>query len=408
MYTRLPPGFADTPAGEAAKDLIRKCVHCGFCLATCPTYQVLGDERDSPRGRIYLIKQMVEGGPASGATRLHLDRCLTCRACETTCPSGVEYGRLLDVGRELVEERIGRPPREQWVRSALAAMLSKRQVFSTMLGLGRIAAPVLPAKLRERIPAKRPGDWPAPRHARRMVVLEGCVQPALAPSINAAAARVLDRLGVSLVRSSGERCCGALSHHLARTGTALEQVRHNVQVLAAALDDGAEAIISTASGCGVMVKDYDHLLRDDAELAQAARRVAAATRDLCEVLEPTMLEAIADAPRRAGERVAWQSPCTLQHGQKLTGRVESLLASVGYELTPVSQAHLCCGSAGTYSILQPQLSQELRKRKLDTLLGGRPDLIATANIGCLEHLRAAAPVPVLHWIELIERRISEA
>ncbi|HSN71907.1 MAG TPA: glycolate oxidase subunit GlcF, partial [Steroidobacteraceae bacterium] len=264
------------------------------------------------------------------------------------------------------------------------------------------------ARLRQRIPATRPAAWPERRHARHMVILEGCVQPALAPSINAAAARVMDRLGISLVRVGGERCCGALNHHLGRTGAALAEVRHNVRLLTAALDAGAEAIISTTSGCGVMVKDYAHLLRGEPAVATAAARVAGATRDVCEIIEPSMLESLAAQSEDVAVKVAWQAPCTLQHGQKITGRVEALLTAAGYRLTPVSQPHLCCGSAGTYSILQPELAQELRRRKLETLLEGQPDLIATANIGCLEHLRVASGIPVLHWIELVDQRLAPA
>ena len=407
MYTRLPAELAETRMGHEAQALIRSCVHCGFCLATCPTYQVLGDERDSPRGRIYLIKQLVEGGPASETTRTHLDRCLTCRACETTCPSGVEYGRLLDIGRELVEERVGRSPRDRLVRTLLAEVLSRRRAFGSLIALARSVSPLLPQRLRTRVPRRHEVIWPEARHARRMAVLEGCVQPALAPQINAAAARVLDRVGISLIRLRDERCCGALNQHLGRTRQALEQIRHNVDACHAAVEQGAEAIVSTTSGCGVMVKDYAYQLRDEPRYAKRAQQVADATRDLCEVIVPAMLKA-AVGERTAGLRVAWQAPCTLQHGQKLIGRVEALLTSVGYELAPVRQPHLCCGSAGTYSILQADLSRELRTRKLDTLLAGKPDRIATANIGCREHLRTATDVPVVHWIELIAERLGDS
>lgn len=407
MYTQLESSLADTRAGQEARALIRNCVHCGFCLATCPTYLVLGDERDGPRGRIYLIKQLVEGESASDTTRRHLDRCLTCRSCETTCPSGVEYARLLDIGRALVEERVGRPWPQRALRFALAATLSRRRLFAGMLRGARWLAPLLSESLRERIPMRQSAVWPAVRHARRMIVLEGCVQPSLAPAINAAAARTLDRLGISLIRLGDEGCCGALNHHLGHTGLALGQARRNVDVCHAALEAGAETIVSTASGCGVMVKDYAQLLRDDPRYAQRARAVSEATRDLCEVIDPAALSRLVGDNGEAGA-VAWQSPCTLQHGQKLSGRVEALLSACGYRLTPVADAHLCCGSAGTYSILERDLSLELRARKLATLAAGHPGAIATANIGCLEHLRPATDLPVAHWIELVDAALPSA
>jgi glycolate oxidase iron-sulfur subunit len=401
MYTQVQGEFADTERGREARELIKSCVHCGFCLEACPTYRVLGDERDGPRGRIYLIKQMVEGGPAGAATQLHLDRCLTCRACEPACPSGMQYGRLLDIGREILEQRGVRPAPERMARRLLIGAVSDSRVFGPLLRLGRWLRPVLPRRWGQEIPVRTAsGPWPSPRHARRMAVLDGCAQPALAPDINAAAARVLDGMGVSLVRIPGAGCCGALAHHLGDTARAYEAARRNVQVCVGMLDDGCEAIISTASGCGVMIKDYGHLLRADPEHAAMARRVADATRDICEVLDPRMIaRAASGAPR--SQTVAFQAPCTLQHGQRLAGRVEALLAAAGYTLVPVGEPQLCCGSAGSYSILQRRLASELRARKLAALLNGQPSVIATANIGCLAHLQAASPVPVRHWIELI-------
>jgi len=405
MHTQPSEELAGTPLGREAQELIKSCVHCGFCLPACPTYRVLGSELDSPRGRIYLIKQMVEGAPVTEATRDHLDRCLTCRSCESACPSGVQYGRIIDLGRELIESRVPRPTVERSWRSTLAMALSHRSVITPLLRVAQSVRGVLPAALRSKVPPKAVvGSKPTARHTRSVVMLEGCVQPGLAPQINAAATRVLDRIGISVVNAHGESCCGALGHHLGFADRARVQVRANVDLCARLLDQGAEAIVSTTSGCGVFVKDYGHFLKDDPAYAARAARVAAATRDLCEVISVADLRtACVNASVMRG-RVAWQAPCTLQHGQRSStaGRVEALLEAAGCVLTPVASPHLCCGSAGTYSILQAELSGQLRERKLEALMGGQPALIATANIGCLEHLRAASPVPVKHWVELVD------
>jgi glycolate oxidase iron-sulfur subunit len=402
VQTSLADFVRDTPQGREADGILRSCVHCGFCTATCPTYQLLGDELDGPRGRIYLMKQVLEGQAVSGKTQAHLDRCLTCRACETTCPSGVRYGRLLDIGREVVEARVARPLRERLLRRLLRAVVPHRSRFEALLGLGRAVRPLLPAALRRLVPPAAPaGDWPAPRHARRVLMLEGCVQPGLAPRINAATARVLDRLGLSVVRTPAAGCCGALSHHLSATDEARAFVRRNVDAWWPQIEAGAEAIVLNASGCGVVVKDYGHLLADDAAYAARAARVAALAVDVGELLAREGVEALratAEKPRR----VAFHAPCTLQHGQNLPGLIERLLTDAGIELTPVPDAHLCCGSAGTYSILQKDLSERLRDNKLAALQSGAPAVIATANIGCLHHLQAAAAVPVVHWIELLD------
>ena len=407
MQTHLADPYRNTPEGDVAERILRNCVHCGFCLATCPTYQVLGNELDSPRGRIYLMKQVLEGATPSEKTQLHLDRCLTCRNCETTCPSGVEYGKLLDIGRHIVEEKVGRGVAASAARAALKTGLGTPLLFNSALKLGQGVRGLLPGFLKARIPAaEKAGDWPAPRHERRMLVLAGCVQPGLKPNINAATARVLDRLGVSLVAADAAGCCGALAHHLNDTEAGLAAARRNIDAWIPHLDAGAEAIVMTASGCGVMVKDYGWLLRNDAAYAEKAARVSAATKDISEILlaERDALKGLAAAP--AARRIAYHPPCTLQHGQKLTGGVEALLGDAGFELTPVAEKHLCCGSAGTYSILQPDIAEQLKTRKLGHLEAGQPELIATANIGCLTHLQSGSSIPVKHWVELLDEVLA--
>jgi glycolate oxidase iron-sulfur subunit len=394
MQTNLADFIRDTPQGKEADAILRKCVHCGFCTATCPTYQVLGDDLDSPRGRIYLIKRALEGAAVSGKTRLHLDRCLTCRACETTCPSGVRYGRLVDIGREVVEARTQRTPWDRLQRAFLSFGVPRRRLFAAALRLGQLLG---------KAPATRPGGaWPAPRHARRMLALRGCVQPSLAPSINAAAARVLDRIGISLLEVPGAGCCGAVRFHLNHQEAGRDDMRALIDAWwPVGSGREAEAIVMTASGCGATVKDYVHLLATDAAYRGKAERISAMTRDLSEVIDPAALP----AGRHRG-RVAFHSPCTLQHGQQIRGKVEALLTRVGYELTPVRDAHLCCGSAGTYSLLQPAIAGELRTRKLAALEEGSPQAIATANIGCLAHLQQPAATPVRHWIELVDAALA--
>ncbi len=400
MQTALADFIRETETGREADKILRACVHCGFCNATCPTYQLLGDELDGPRGRIYLIKQVLEGHLPTRTTQLHLDRCLTCRNCETTCPSGVRYGALLDIGRELVEERVPRTFYARFLRRALRLVIPYRERFSPLLRLGQWLRPVMPGSLKRAIPPRQLGArWPTSRHARGMLVLDGCVQPAIAPNINAAAARVLDALGITLVPAKGAGCCGAASFHLTAIDEALAFARRNIDAWWPHIEAGAEAIVITASGCGVHVKEYGYLLRHDPAYAEKARRVSAITRDLSEVLVQEDLSVFKSAGHHG--KIALHSPCTLQHGQKLTGVTEKILLELGFVLTPVPEAHLCCGSAGTYSILQRSLSTQLLHRKIDTLQSGKPDLIATANIGCLAHLQSGADVPVRHWIELL-------
>ena len=401
MQTNISAEYRDMQLGREADAILRACVHCGFCTATCPTYQLLGDELDGPRGRIYQIKAMLEGDAPTAATRLHLDRCLTCRACETTCPSGVKYGRLVDIGRELLSELKPYQGIEAFKRRLLRALLPYPRRFASLLFAGQWLRPLLPAGLRAKVPPRqRPGAWPRAVHARRMLVLDGCVQQSATPATNAAAARLLDKLGINLVRVPQASCCGAVSQHLAAGAEALARMRANIDAWWPHIEQGAEAIVATASGCGVMLKDYGHLLRDDPAYADKAARVSELARDIGEVIAAEPLPAARLMPARG--KVAFHSPCTLQHGQQLNGVVEGLLQQAGFELTEVADAHLCCGSAGTYSLLQPQLSQQLRDNKLSKLQAGRPDLIATANIGCQLHLGAGIRVPVRHWIELLE------
>ena len=403
MQTRLADFIRDTPEGREAEAILRKCVHCGFCTATCPSYQVLGDDLDSPRGRIYLMKRALEGAPVTQKTQLHLDRCLTCRACETTCPSGVRYGRLVDIGRAVVEARTTRGALARLTRALICAVLPRRKLFGALVGLGRLTRPLLPRMLKAKLPQATgaPGAWPAPRHGRKMLALAGCVQPSLAPSINAAAARLLDRFGISLVEVPGAGCCGGLRFHLNYQERGRDDMRALIDAWWPPVERGeVEAIVVTASGCGVTVKEYGHLLAQDPAYRDKAMRISALARDLAEVIP---LEAIPQAV--ASGRVAFQSPCTLQHGQQIRGAVEARLARAGFDLAPVRDAHLCCGSAGTYSLLHPSIAGELKARKLASLEEGGAECIATANIGCLSHLQAGARLPVRHWIELLDEAL---
>lgn len=406
MQTNLADFLKDTPEGQEADAILRSCVHCGFCTATCPTYQLLGDELDGPRGRIYLIKQVLEGKPATQKTQQHLDRCLTCRNCESTCPSGVKYGRLLDIGRHVVDGQVSRSIAQRFTRSLLKQVLPRPAIFSPAMKLGQALRPMLPAALQEKIPKPQPsGMWPTTEHARKMLVLEGCVQPGMAPNINAATARVLDRCGVQLLRASNAGCCGALRFHLSDEEASLTDMRRNIDAWWPFIEQGIEAIVMTASGCGVMVKDYAHLLRNDAQYAEKAQRISALTKDLSEILpqfEATLLPLLQG---KMQQRIAWHPPCTLQHGQQIRGKVEGLLRALGVDVRLCADSHLCCGSAGTYSVLQPELSQQLRANKLRNLEALEPEAILSANIGCLTHLQAGTTTPVQHWIELIDRHL---
>lgn len=400
MQTELKADIRDTTAGRDAERILRTCVHCGFCLATCPTYRLLGDELDSPRGRIYLIKSLLEGKPASDETLLHLDRCLTCRACETTCPSGVEYGRLLEIGRDMAGQTLSR---SWWLRGQhwlLRQVLPYRRRFMPLLRISQILRPFLPTQLRRQVPPHSPaGTRPVNQHSRRVILFEGCVQPVLAPDINGAAARLLDRLAISSVAVAGEGCCGALDLHLGATDAALARARHNIDRWWPLLTDDVEAIVVTASGCGVTVKDYGRLLQNDPLYAAKAARISRLARDPSEYLSAQQnLPRVGSGPRR----IVFQSPCTLQHGQKLAGVTERLLTRMGFELIEAPDGDQCCGSAGTYSLLQPELAQQLREKKLQALQGGKAEAIASANIGCLVHLQQTAELPIKHWLEWVD------
>ena len=405
MQTSIPQQLLSHPDIAEANDILRACVHCGFCTATCPTYQLLGSELDSPRGRIYLIKEMLESGQATDKTRLHLDRCLTCRSCETTCPSGVRYGRLVDIGREIVETHAPRSIGARLLRQAMLAVIPYTQRMSIVLTLGRVARPFLPQQLRKKIPTKqfvRPEI--ASNHTRRMLVLEGCVQPLGSPNTNAAAIRVLNRLGIELFSVSNAGCCGALNQHLADGEGAKEMMRRNIDAWWPHIEKRVEAVVMTASGCGVMVKDYGEALKNDPAYAKKAEHISSLTRDLSEIIRNEDLSRFTKIGM--GKRVACQSSCTLQHGQKLGGVVESILKNCGFTLTPVTNSHLCCGAAGTYTLLQPELSQQLLNNKLEALQQGEPEVIVTSNIGCQMHLASASEIPVQHWIELLDQAMS--
>ena len=413
MQTQLAPAYRDTPEGQEAEAILRKCVHCGFCTATCPTYQLLGDELDGPRGRIYLIKQVLEGQAPTRKTQLHLDRCLTCRNCESTCPSGVQYGHLVDIGRKLVDAQVPRPLGERAARWALQEGINS-PLFAPAMRLGQAVRGALPDAVRAKVPALPPRRaLPQRAHARRVLLLAGCVQPSMAPQIHDATVRVLDAAGITGVVAPEAGCCGAVRFHLNDQEGGLAQMRANIDawwplVDGSAKEGAVEALVMNASGCGATVKDYGHLLRHDAAYAAKAARISALTRDLSELL-PTLVPALrgrlANLPSGP---VAYHPPCTLQHGQKLRGGVEQHLRALGFDVQLPQESHLCCGSAGTYSVLQAPLSQQLRTRKLGHLDALAPVVIASANVGCITHLQGGTPVPVRHWVELLDEALQAA
>jgi glycolate oxidase iron-sulfur subunit len=406
MQTKLAPEYQNTADGIAAEAILRKCVHCGFCTATCPTYQILGDELDGPRGRIYLIKQVLEGETPTRKTQLHLDRCLTCRSCESTCPSGVNYGHLVDIGRKLVDAKVPRPATETALRWALKEGVPS-PLFGPAMKLGQLVRPLLPASLKNKVPARQDaGTWPAREHARKLLMLAGCVQPAMSPNINSATARVLDAAGIQAVVAAKAGCCGAVKFHLNDQDGGKAEMRANIDAWWPYLQSGeVEAIVMNASGCGVTVKEYGHMLQDDAAYAEKARRISELTKDLSELL-PDMVTALKGKLGRL-PKLAFHPPCSLQHGLKLKGGVEKNLAELGFEISiAASEAHLCCGSAGTYSVLNPDMAYQLRDRKLEHLAKLQSEVIVSANIGCITHLQSGTATPVRHWVEVLDEALS--
>ena len=411
MQTKLSPEFKNTAEGLEAEAILRKCVHCGFCTATCPTYQLLGDELDGPRGRIYLIKQMLEGEVPTRKTQMHLDRCLTCRNCETTCPSGVQYGHLIDIGRKLVDERVPRPAAEKALRWALKEGLPS-PLFAPAMKLGQAVRGLLPASLQAKVPARQSaGTRPTRSHARKVLMLEGCVQPAMQPNINSATARVLDAAGIQTVVAAKAGCCGAVKFHLNDHDGGKQEMRRNIDAWWPHIEKsdssaGVEALVMNASGCGVTVKDYGHILRDDPLYAEKAARISALTRDLSELL-PELVNLLKDQVSAKAGQIAFHPPCTLQHGQQLRGGVEKHLGDLGFQIKVAScEAHLCCGSAGTYSVLNPEIAYQLRDRKLENLSEMSPEVIVSANIGCITHLQSGTATPVRHWVELLDDALT--
>ena len=409
MQTQLAPEFQNTPDGLQAEAILRKCVHCGFCTATCPTYQLLGDELDGPRGRIYLIKQVLEGETPTRKTQLHLDRCLTCRNCETTCPSGVQYGHLVDIGRKLVDERVPRPAGERAVRWALKEGLPS-PLFAPAMKIGQAVRGLLPHSLQNKVPPKQDaGQWPVRSHGRKMLMLAGCVQPAMMPNINSATARVLDAAGIEVVLAAKAGCCGAVKFHLNDQDGGKHEMRRNIDAWWPYVEGGVEALVMNASGCGVTIKDYGHIFQDEPAYAEKAARISELTRDLSELL-PVIAESLrASRPdlrekiAASAPKLAFHPPCTLQHGQQLRGGVEQHLGSMGFDIkVSLNEAHLCCGSAGTYSVLQPEIAYQLRDRKLANLGAMAPEVIVSANIGCITHLQSGTATPVRHWVEVLD------
>ena len=415
MQTNLANFIKDTHEGREADAILRTCVHCGFCLAACPTYQLLDDELDSPRGRIYLMKEVLEGQVATQKTQSHLDCCLTCRACETVCPSGVRYGKLVDICRNIVEKQVERSARTKIIRYTLRQILPNPNIFKVLLRIGQTFKFLLPEKIRNSVPskAKGVGTWPPLRHKRRMLVLNGCVQPAIAPNINAATARILDKIGISLINVENSVCCGAVSYHLNAQQEGLDYMRRNIDAWWPYIDNsaghGVEAIVMTASGCGITVKEYGDYLSQDHVYATKAARISELTKDISEVLESevrkltSLFNNLGSSTKKL--KLAFHSPCTLQHGLQIQGVVENILTTVGFDLTFVQDSHICCGSAGTYSILQPQLSKQLLKNKIIALESGNPAQIVTANIGCLTHLQSGTPLIIKHWVEILDEKL---
>jgi glycolate oxidase iron-sulfur subunit len=411
MQTTIDKALEHTPKGLEAERILRSCVHCGFCTATCPTYRLLGDELDGPRGRIYLIKGLLEGKEASDKTQLHLDRCLTCLACETSCPSGVEYGHLLDIGRRLINKKVRRTPVERSYRYLLRKILPYPGRFSFFLRLGRGIRFLLPGKYRRMVPeikhTKVPeSSRPESRHGRKMILFSGCVQSLLSPETNCATTRLLNKLGIETISSHGEVCCGAINHHMAVDDSGLSFIKNNIDAWWPYIEEGIEAIVISASGCGAMIKDYGYILRNDTDYKDKAHQVSMMAKDIGEIIVAEDIETLRKMVKVNSRRIVFQNPCSLQHGQKIKDEIENLLKKLGYQIDNIEDANQCCGSAGTYSLLQTELSEKLRRKKISALEAVKPDVILTANIGCQLHLQQATEIPVKHWIEILEEEIQ--
>lgn len=410
MQITIDEALKNTTESIEAKRLLRSCVHCGFCTASCPTYRLLGDELDGPRGRIYLIKGLLEGKPASHKTQIHLDRCLTCLACETSCPSGVEYGHLLDIGRKLINKKIDRTLTERFYLYLLREILPYPQRLSPLLRVANRIKFLLPNKLRKMIPENKPVGISESivqrrkqrnRHQRKMILFSGCVQPLLAPATNDASARLLDRLGIEIINSYGEGCCGAINHHMGVNDSGLSFIKNNIDAWWHYIEAGIEAIVISASGCGAMIKDYGYILRNDVVYRDKARQISIMAKDIGEIITDEEIVKLQKIIKARQKKIAFQNPCSLQHGQKIQDRTETLLRKLGYRIEHIEDANQCCGSAGTYSLLQTELSEKLRSKKITSLQAVKPDLIMTANIGCQLHLQQATDIPVKHWIEIL-------
>jgi len=408
MQTDLAEEIKESEVGKEADAILRKCVHCGFCTATCPTYQHLGDELDGPRGRIYLIKQMLEGNEVTAKTQKHLDRCLVCRSCETTCPSGVQYGKLIEIGRDYVNKKVDRPFQEQLTRKVLRTIVPYPSRMQPLLKLGQTVKPLLPATLKAMLPIQQANNpWPTQNHQRQMLVLAGCAQSTIKPGTNEAAAKIFDKLNIKLITAPEAGCCGAVSYHMTEHDEGKNFMRRNIDAWWPYIEKGCEAILINASGCGAMVKEYGEILKKDIEYAAKAEKVSQIAKDPCEILahENYLSLDIKKNIKTADQKIAFQTPCSLQHAQGLNGAVEKVLTQLGFKLSAVANSHLCCGSAGTYSIFQKEIAHKLRDNKLDALMADQPDVIATANIGCQLHLESKASIPVKHWLEIIAERL---
>ena len=421
MQTTFTAEQLDDPHVEESEKILRKCVHCGFCTATCPTYVTLGNELDSPRGRIYLIKDMLENSrPADEQIVTHIDRCLSCLACMTTCPSGVNYMHLVDHARAHIQKTYTRPPADRFIRSLLAFVLPKPGRFRLALRLARLGKPfaglferttplkplaamlrLAPAAVPPKSPTSRPGNHSAEGVSLgRVAILTGCAQPVLDPGINEAAISLLTRLGIDVVVPKGEGCCGALVHHMGREEQALASARRNVDAWTREIDKGGlDAIIVTTSGCGTTIKDYGFMLRLDPAYAEKARRVSELAKDVTEYLATLDLP---EPPEKSGLEVAYHSACSMQHGQKIVRQPKELLARAGFIVREPREGHLCCGSAGTYNILQPEISARLRDRKVKNIEATGAALVATGNIGCITQIASASSLPIVHTVELLD------